>query len=153
MIREASVNDIDGIVHVINESNYRAYQSIIPKEHFRHPIASRNTILRDMGRMRFYVYEVGDRVVGVAALQPEPRENLGIVRWVYVHPRHQRRGIGTALMKHVEKEARGLGLERLRLVTHDKASWAITFYEKLGFKAIGYVQRTAWRDIVMEKAL
>jgi len=153
MIREASVDDVDEIVHVINESNYHAYRSIIPDEYFKHPVVSRDEILEDMRRMRFYVYEVEGRIVGVAALQPKLDEKVGIIRWVYVHPEHQRRGIGTALIKHIENIALSLNLEKLRLVTHEKAHWAIRFYEKLGYRAVSYIQRIAWKDILMEKTL
>jgi len=153
MIREASVDDVDRIVEVINLSNYYAYRDIIPPEYFKHPIVTRDEILRDMMKMKFYVYEAGGRIIGVAALQPELGERVGIVRWVYIHPEYQRRGIGTTLMKHIESIAMNLNLEKLRLVTHEKAYWAIKFYEKLGYRIVGYIQRTAWRDIVMEKKL
>jgi len=153
MIREADISDVDYIVCVINESNYRAYRNIIPKEFFKHPVVDRNVILKDMEKMRFYVYEVNGRIVGVAALHPKPNEKIGIIRWVYVHPEHQRRGIGTALMKHIEEIARKLNLKKLCLVTHEKAYWAIKFYEKLGYRITSYVQRTAWRDVLMEKIL
>ena len=153
MIREASVDDVDEIVHVINESNYHAYRSIIPDEYFKHPIVSRDEILEDMRRMKFYVYEVEGRIVGVAALHPKPDEKVGIIRWVYVHPEYQRKGIGTALIKHIENTALSLNLEKLRLVTHGKAYWAIRFYEKLGYRAVSYIQRIAWKDILIEKTL
>ncbi len=153
VIREADVNDVDDTVHVVNESNYRAYRDIIPKEFFKHPVVDCNTILKDMVKMRLYVYEVNGRIVGVAALHPKPDERIGIIRWVYVHPEHQRRGIGTALMKHIEEIARRLNLKKLCLVTHEKAYWTIKFYEKLGYRITSYVQRTTWRDMLLEMIL
>ncbi len=56
-------------------------------------------------------------------------------------------------MKCVEEEGRKMGLKKLRLVVHEKAFWAIKFYEKLGFKVGARVDRAAWRDNVMEKTL
>ena len=106
-----------------------------------------------MEKMVFYVYEVKGEIVGVAAIHPVPNEGVGIVRWVYAHPKHQRRGVGTSLMKCVEEEGRKMGLKKLRLVVHEKAFWAIKFYEKLGFKIVARVDRAAWRDNVMEKTL
>jgi len=38
-------------------------------------------MLENMKRMKFYVYEVEGRIVGVAALQPKPDGNVGIIRW------------------------------------------------------------------------
>ncbi len=151
-IREASEEDVDEIASVINEANYHAYRNIVPEPYFRYPVVTPSEILNDMKRMKFYVYEVDEKIVGVAALEIVTND-VGWIRWVYVHPRYQGKGIGTALMKHVEKVARSLGLKRLRLLTHEKAVWAIRFYEKLGFRIVDYIQRIAWRDVVMEKEL
>jgi len=78
---------------------------------------------------------------------------LELFRWVYVHPEHQHKGVGTALMKHVEGVAVRLGLEKLRLVAHEEAHWAIKFYERLGYRIVDHVRTAAWRDVVMEKRL
>ena len=125
MIRKARISDAEEIAYVINESNYRAYQGIIPKEYFRYPVVTSDDIVRDMGKMLFYVYEVNGKIIGVAALHPKLNEGLGIIRWVYVHPDHQRRGIGTALVKHLEEVTLRLNLRKLRLITHEGAYWAI----------------------------
>ncbi|RLE92371.1 MAG: hypothetical protein DRN04_10510 [Thermoprotei archaeon] len=151
MIQKADAKDVNEIVSVINESNYQAYRSIIPPEHFKHPVVTHNQILRDMKEMIFYVYKLKDKVVGVAALKPLHEKRTGLVRWVYVHPKHQHKGIGSALIKHIEEEARKLNLKKLRLFTHEKAVWAINFYKKHGYRIVGYIQRTAWKDILMEK--
>jgi len=153
MIRKATIDDVNEIAYVINISNYCAYKNIIPREFFKHPVVNRDKILEDMKRMEFYVYEINNRIVGVAALYPRYEEDRGIVRWVYVHPEYQRRGIGTVLMKYIEGRARTLGLRKLQLITHEKAYWAIKFYEKLGFKVVNYIERIAWRDVLMEKIL
>ena len=153
MIRKATIDDVNEVAYVINISNYCAYKNIIPREFFKHPVVNRDKILEDMKRMEFYVYEINNRIVGVAALYPRYEEDRGIVRWVYVHPEYQRRGIGTVLMKYIEGKARRLGLRKLQLITHEKAYWAIKFYEKLGFKVVNYIERIAWRDVLMEKIL
>jgi len=153
MIRKASIKDVDKIVSVINESNYCAYRNIIPPKYFKHPVVDHNQILKEMKKMKFYVYEVKNKIVGVAALEPLPQENIGLVRWVYVLPKYQRKGIGSALIKHIEKEAHKLNLKKLCLVTHEKAVWAIKFYKKHGYKIVDYIQRVAWKDVLMEKTI
>jgi ribosomal protein S18 acetylase RimI-like enzyme len=45
-------------------------------------------------------------------------------------------GIGTALVSAVEKEARGLGCTRLRLVTTNDNTHALRFYQKRGFALV-----------------
>ncbi len=153
MIRKAGPSDAGEIARVINVSNYRAYKGIIPEEFFKCPVITREKVLEEMGRMEFYVYEVNGKILGVAALEPRRGEGVGFVWHVYVHPEHQRRGVGTALMKRVEERARELGLRKLRLITHGRAYWAIRFYERLGFRVVDYVERVAWRDVLMEKVI
>lgn len=153
MIEKADIKDVDEIVLVINEANYHAYRNIIPLEHFKHPVVTRSQILRDMKEMIFYVYRLENKIVGVIALKPLHEEKVGLIRWVYVHPKYQRKGIGSALLKYVEEEAHKMKLKRLQLFTHEKAFWAINFYKKHGYRIINYIQRIAWKDVLMEKTL
>lgn len=102
--------------------------------------------------MTFYVYRSEGRILGVAPLDVESEET-GRIRWVYLLPQHQRRGFGTALIAHLEHRAREMGLRRLRLLTVGKASWAITFYKKLGYHLADELDRPWGFDVSMEKAL
>lgn len=45
----------------------------------------------------------------------------------------EKRGIGTALMEAVEREARAAGCRRLWLITTNDNTRALRFYQKLGF--------------------
>jgi len=49
-----------------------------------------------------------------------------------VHPAHQRRGIGTALMDEIEK--RFQGAKRFELFTGHKSEGNLRFYERLGYR-------------------
>jgi len=152
VIEKASLDDIEEILFVINTSNREAYRDIIPREHFKEPVVSAEELLQDFGRMRFYVYRVEGRIVGVAALQVE-KGKLGRLRWVYVLPEYQRRGIGTSLVRHLEREARKLGLEKLWLTVVGGARWAVNFYRKLGYEPTGRTERHWSFDLIMEKKL
>lgn len=55
---------------------------------------------------------------------------------VFVHPRHRRRGVGTALVRRATAEAGELGVPDLYLFTPDRAR----FYERLG-----------WREVLREE--
>lgn len=132
MIEKACPDDAEEILFVINASNREAYKNIIPKEYFRDPVLSREKLLEDFERMTFYVYRSEGRIVGVAALQIESGET-GRIHWVYILPEYQRRGIGTALVTHLEWQAKEVGLRRLRLLTVEKARWAVNFYKGLGY--------------------
>ena len=115
------------------------------------PVLTLVELLKDFEKMTFYVCEVSGKVVGVCALYAE--EGRGRLRWVYVLPGFQRRGIGTALVKLAESEAKRAGIKELWLTTAEKASWALSFYEKLGYRVVRVVERSWGRDVVMEKFL
>ncbi len=77
---------------------------------------------------------------------------------LYVHPDHQRGGIGAALMRTIEDWARGQQARRLWLQVNRGNEQAIRAYEKYGFKIVesrvfdigdGFVMD----DHVMEKRL
>jgi len=53
---------------------------------------------------------------------------------LYVHPDHQRRGVGTALLARARERSPG----GLRLHTHQQNRQARAFYEKHGFRAVRF---------------
>jgi len=152
MIELASLRDLQEILELINRSNREAFQGIIPREHFREPILTLDGLLRDFSRMPFYVYRREGRVAGVAALRQEDTAS-GTIRWVYILPEQQRKGIGTALVTFVEEEARKVGLHRLRLRTVEKAHWAVSFYHKLGYRLAKRLEVPWGYDVILEKDL
>lgn len=152
IIRRASTRDLEEVLRVINRSNAEAYRSIIPEEHFREPVLTMAELLDHFGRMDFYVYQADQGVVGVSALEVEDGET-GEIQWVYALPGHQRRGIGTALVRRLELEAREISLGRLRLFANEMAYWATGFYEKLGYRPTDRVERPWGFDVLMEKRL
>jgi len=152
MIEKACLDDAAEILSVINTSNREAYKNIIPQEHFKEPVLSLDKLLEDLERMTFYTYKSEGSTVGVAALQIESEET-GRIRWVYILPEHQRKGIGTALITHLEWKARKIGLRRLRLLTVGKANWAVNFYKKLGYNLADKIERPWGFDVFMEKDL
>ena len=152
MIKKASLKDAERILYVINTSNREAYRGIIPKEYFREPVLSMEKLLMDFKRKTFYVFEHVGEVVGVSALQVED-ERMGSIHWVYVLPEHQRKGIGTALVRHLESKAKEIGLKRLWLLTVGKAYWAVDFYKKLGYAPFDRIERPWGFDVLMEKNL
>lgn len=133
-IQRADTKDIEPILFVINKSNREAYRNIIPPKYFKEPVLTLDELLKDFECMTFYTYNLEDKVVGVAALKIQNSE-VGCIRWVYVLPEHQRKGVGTSLINHIESEAKKTKLKRLRvLYVQEGANWARSFYTKLGYK-------------------
>lgn len=127
-VYRASIEDVQAILSLINNSNSEAFRRIIPSEFFKQPILTSEELLREMDQMTFYFCKVEECIVGVAALRVESDE-AGQISWVYVLPSYQGKGVGTALMRHIEDEAGRIKLKKLRLFANEKAYWARNFYK------------------------
>jgi len=68
--------------------------------------------------------------VGVGALHVF-WEDLGEVRTLAAAPGWRHRGVGHALVEHLEKDARALGLSRLFCLTFE-----VAFFERHGYRAV-----------------
>jgi len=152
VIEQAGLKDARAILEVINCSNREAYRDVIPAEHFREPVLSMEELLEDLRRMPFYVYRSEGQVVGITALHRESAES-GVIRWMYVLPGYQRRGIGTALLTFLEGRARELGLRRLQLLAIEGAHWATRFYKKHGYRPFDRIEQPWGADLLLEKDL
>jgi N-acetylglutamate synthase-like GNAT family acetyltransferase len=152
-IRRAGIRDLEAILFVINKSNSEAYRKIIPREYFREPVLGIDELVEDFGKMTFYTYRVEENIVGVAALKVVGGE-VGQIRWVYILPERQRKGVGTSMMKHVENEAKKKRLKKLSVPdVHENAYWARNFYAKLGYTVVGRTPRPWGDNIIYEKIL
>ncbi|NUT97900.1 MAG: GNAT family N-acetyltransferase [Saccharothrix sp.] len=74
-----------------------------------------------------------DPVAWVAAVEVDGHAH---VEQISVHPDHARRGIGAALLDHVETWATARGLAGLTLTTFRDVPWNAPYYERLGFREV-----------------
>ncbi len=151
MIERISLTDIKEVLEVINTSNREAFRTIIPKKYFLDPVLSTKQFIKEFERYDFFSYKIREKIVGIAAL--EIKNTTGIINWVYVQPKWQRKGIGTSLVKYLEKKAKKSGLNNIQLVTIEKAEVAISFYKKLGYRSVRHMEREWGLDVVMMKEL
>jgi GNAT superfamily N-acetyltransferase len=152
MVREVREDRAEEILAVINISNFEAYKDLIPKAYFKEPVLTREELLGDFERMIFYGWDIEGKIVGVAALD-NLGEQIGRVRYVYVLPGYQRHGIGSALVQRVERLAKERGLKILKVLTVENASWAFSFYVKLGYKLAEKIERPWGFDIFLTKEI
>lgn len=80
-----------------------------------------------------FVAEIGDRIVGFATIVAHDG-NDAEVEGLFVEPSEWRKGIGTALVHHLEREAAAWGASRLHVLANRNA---LGFYDALGFGVIG----------------
>ena len=80
----------------------------------------------------------GDQVWGVAALR-QLEDRTGEVKSMRTHPHHLRKGVATALLKHIVATAMQRGLTKLSLETGSGAAFdaALTLYRSHGFREGG----------------
>ena len=79
----------------------------------------------------FSGYSDDGRLLGVMGVQPVG--DVSLIRHAYVEPGHQGRGIGGALLEHLLRTT----TRQLLVGTWSAAEWAIRFYERHGFEAVG----------------
>ena len=152
LIEKSKLKDAQEIINVINSSNRDAFGRIIPKQYFREPIITLKEYEESLENMTFYIHRYEGSIIAVAALSVEAAET-GRIRWVYVLPNHQKQGIGTALVSHIEAVARDMGLKKIRLVTDCNATWAIRFYKNRGYTQTSSIPNLWGFNIWMEKEI
>ena len=75
-----------------------------------------------------------ERIVGFAATERHGRELH--LREMSVHPDRQRAGIGQALLRGLEIDARNSGFRAITLTTFADIAWNAPFYERLGYACV-----------------
>lgn len=83
----------------------------------------------------FLVAEADGRVVG--AVMGMYSGNLAVVYHLAVLPEYQRRGIGSALLKEMERRLRERGARFYMVFNHTTHAPARGFYRKMGLKSTG----------------
>ena len=83
------------------------------------------------------------------------QSGVAVVGQFAVEPTLQRRGLGTALLEHLESRARELGAEHVALDTAEGATQLVHYYERHGY---GFVEHVRWevvnyRSVVLSKPL
>ncbi len=85
----------------------------------------------DAGGDLFYVAEVGGAVA--ATVMGGYDGHRGLVYAVAVAGPHRRRGVGTALVRHLEAALAGRGCLKVNLQVRAANAGAVAFYERLGY--------------------
>ncbi len=142
-IRKFRWEDTFMVLGIINEAA-KAYGKVLKPPVYHEPQMTLDEFLCEANRIKFFVAEMNGKIVGVAGY--EYVKDVALIRHVYVKPEYQRKGIGTALLKHLEslivKEDK---TEKLIVGTYNAAYWAIAFYQKHGY---GIVENS---NIILKK--
>jgi N-acetylglutamate synthase-like GNAT family acetyltransferase len=134
-IRRSEETDRVAMLAVINDAA-QAYRGVIPGDRWRDPYMPKDELLREIeDDINFWVAEDEGRVLGVMGIQDKGAVTL--VRHAYVAPTTQRMGVGTRLLRHVQR----LTDKPILIGTWATASWAIEFYRRNGFTLLSDTEK------------
>lgn len=97
------------------------------------------------------VWVIGEPVVGLVSLTPEPGSLL--IENIAVHPGAQGSGFGRRLLEFAEQEAARRRLARLSLYTNEVMTESQAVYARLGFREVRRATEHGYRRIFMIKDL
>ena len=141
MIRPCRDGDLPRVYDIINDAA-SAYKGAIPDDCWREPYMPVEELQREAAAVTFYGLDDGGRLVGVVGCQPV--RDVTLVRHLYVETGRQRRGVGSALLRHVIALT---NTPHLLVGMWADAAWAIRFYRKHGFSLLpdsDRLLRTYW---------
>ena len=131
MICRLSSTDFDSILSVVNDAA-EAYKGVIPEERWKEPYMSAEELRREIeSGVEFYGWTENNALMGVMGIQPV--NDVTLIRHAYVVTSRQRRGIGKKLLNHLEDLTK---TSQILVGTWEAAHWAISFYEKNGFRLV-----------------
>jgi len=128
-MRQATIDDVGGILELIEPLEADGV------------LVRRSRELLEMEIDYFTVVERDGTIIGCAALYPFPREGVGELACMAVHPHYRNQRRGDALLEYLERKARELGIQRLFVLTTRTAHW---FMER------GFAPATL-RDLPLER--
>lgn len=121
VIRDFEPDDADEIVEILKLNNQYGFPAVDGPEAMKRVKACSAAI--------FLVCEMNSKVVGV--VRGNYDGSRAIIHQLSVHPAHQRRGIGTALVKEIMKRFQERGAPTVSATALDES---LGFWQKIGFK-------------------
>jgi GNAT superfamily N-acetyltransferase len=135
-IRRCGDEDVPAILAVVNAAA-EAYRGVIPADRWREPYMQREELEAELADgVAFWGWEDEGGLLGVMGIQP--LADVDLIRHAYVAPGSQGRGIGGALLAHLQR----LTDRQVLVGTWAAAEWAIRFYHRHGFEQVTPEQKT-----------
>ena len=129
LIRRLRNTDLQIIYNIINDAA-TIYRGRIQEDCYKEPYMPSDELNREIeSGVQFYGYF--EKGVLVAVMGIQPFSDVTLIRHAYTLTSYQRRGIGTKLISYLLNLAKS---SSVLVGTWERASWAIKFYQKHGFK-------------------
>jgi len=121
LIRDFELDDADKVVEILKLNNQYSFPAVDGPEAMKR--------VRACSAAVFLVCELGDEVVGV--VRGNYDGSRAIIHQLSVHPKYQRRGIGTALVNEIVKRFEERGAPTVSATVIDES---FGFWQKRGFR-------------------
>ena len=118
-IRQATIDDVGGVLELIEPLEQEGV--LVRRERER----------LEMEIEQFTVIERDGTIIACAALYPFSEEGCAELACFAVHPAYRKQGRGDDLLEYIERQARGMDIGRLFVLTTRTAHW----FQERGFKA------------------
>jgi GNAT superfamily N-acetyltransferase len=130
MIRKGTDEEFEDIFNIINDAA-TAYKGVIPPDRWHEPYMTREELKAQVeDGVRFSCYVANNEIIGVMGIQY--RADVELIRHAYVRTKQRNKGIGTLLLRELIKDS----TKPILFGTWKAAHWAISFYEKHGFRLV-----------------
>jgi len=129
-IGPCTMADVPALFGIVNDAA-QAYKGIIPADRWHDPYMPLEELEAEIADgVAFWGAAREGRLVGVMGIQD--RGDVTLIRHAYVRTSERRKGIGEALLAHLE----ALTPKPILIGTWSAATWAIAFYEKHGYRVL-----------------
>ena len=130
IIRRCEPADLSVIYAIINDAAI-AYKGIIPADRWHEPYMPMEELRQEIADgVEFWGYEAEKALIGVMGIQD--KGDVSLIRHAYVRTNNRRKGVGTALLRHIESQT----TKPILVGTWLDAAWAVRFYQKNGYEIL-----------------
>ena len=136
MIRACTESDFDDIYAIINDAA-QAYRGVIPEDRWHEPYMPISDLQHEIDHdVCFWGYEDNGELIGVMGIQD--KGEVVLIRHAYVRTDRRKQGVGTKLLHYLESRS----VKPILIGTWSDATWAISFYQKNGYRLLGEDEKT-----------
>jgi len=128
--RPTHPTDLPHILQTINDAA-QAYRGAIPADCWHDPYMPAEELTKEIeDGIKFWAVEDNNQLIAVMGIQD--KGDVALIRHAYTATKHQGKGAGTKLLRHVTSQTN----KPILIGTWAAATWAIAFYQRNGFNLV-----------------